>query len=310
MHKYFIFIKRLKGIFPIKRFLKLVFNILDTDVLPFLNFAPPGHYYSPIPTLRDSNRYDILLDLKMREFSGVNLCDEDQANLLNDFVPFYKQLPFSDQDIKKTRYFFDNTWFKAGDAIVLYCMLRHYRPKRIIEVGSGFSSAVMLDVNELFLNDSVKFTFIEPNPDRLLNLLRKSDLRNTQIIKTHVQQVTLSLFHELEEGDVLFIDSSHVAKLGSDVNFIFFNILQQLKPGVLIHFHDVRWPFEYPQSAIEMGIAWNEAYFLRSFLQFNETFKILFFNDYMAKVHADIMQNYMPKFMDWPGASIWLKRIK
>ena len=130
MHKHYIiisFIKRLKGIFPIKRFLKLIFNILDPDVLPFLNFAPPGHYYSPIPTLRDSNCHDILIDLKMREFSGVNLCDEEQANLLNDFVPFYKQLPFSDHELKKTRYFFDNTWFKAGDAIVLYCIVLYVK---------------------------------------------------------------------------------------------------------------------------------------------------------------------------------------
>ena len=202
-----------------------------------------------------------------------------------------------------------NSQFKAGDAIVLYSMLRKHRPKRIIEIGSGFSSAAMLDVNDLFLDHSIKFTFIEPNPQRLMGLLNQTDRTNIKIIESLAQRVSLDLFAELQENDILFIDSSHVAKLGSDVNHIIFNILPQLNSGVLVHFHDIRYPFEYPRSTIEMGIAWNEAYFLRAFLMFNEQFRIHFFNSYMAEYHKDLMQLIMPKFLDWPGGSIWMQRV-
>lgn len=284
-------------------------NTLDPSVLPFLSFAPPGHFSSPIPTLKDSPDPDILLEPKSVAKAGLDLRDADQIRLLDELGQFYSEMPFSDHLGDNIRYYFENTWFKAGDAIILYGMLRRHAPKRIIEVGSGFSSAAMLDINDLFLGHSVKFTFIEPNSERLRSLLRENDLRSTKIIESLVQQVPLDLFRELEENDILFIDSSHVAKLGSDVNYLFFNILPQLNPGVLIHFHDIRWPFEYPRGTTEMGIAWNEAYFLRAFLMFNGQFKIHFFNSYMAEYHEDLLDLLMPKFLEWPGGSIWIQRV-
>jgi len=302
------FITLLRGCFPIRRFLKLLRNTLDPSVSPFLLFAPPGDFSSPIPTLKDSPGLDILLDPKSKYRAGLDLRDADQVSLLDELGQFYSEMPFSDRLGNNTRYYFENNWFKAGDAIVLYGMLRRYVPKHIIEIGSGFSSAAMLDVNDLFLDHSVKFTFIEPNSERLRSLLREHDLRNTKIIESLIQQVPLDSFHELEENDILLIDSSHVAKLGSDVNHILFNILPQLDPGVLIHFHDIRWPFEYPRSATEMGIAWNEAYFLRTFLMYNYAFHIVFFNSYMAEYHSDLIRRHMPKFLDWPGGSIWIRR--
>ena len=93
------------------------------------------------------------------------------------------------------------------------------------------------------------------------------------------------LFRELHAGDVLFVDSTHVAKVGSDVNHIFFEILPILQPGVVVHFHDIMYPFEYEPKWIYTGVAWNEAYMLRAFLMFNPTFKILLFNSFLAHLH-------------------------
>ncbi|PON13546.1 hypothetical protein C2W62_33810 [Candidatus Entotheonella serta] len=151
-------------------------------------------------------------------------------------------------------------------------MLRRQHPRRVIEIGSGFSSSVMLDVNDLFLDNSVQFTFIEPYPERLFEQFRDDDQQRHTVIEKPLQDVLLSLFRELSAGDILFIDSSHVVKIGSDVAYILFHILPALQSGVLIHFHDILWPFEYPEDWIFEGRAWNEAYVLRSFLQFNHMF--------------------------------------
>lgn len=161
-------------------------------------------------------------------------------------------------------------------------MMRRARPARVIEVGSGFSSLAMLDTNERFFDGAVELTFIEPNAERLLSQLRPGDERRAEIITSPVQEVDLSGFERLSAGDILFIDSSHVAKVGSDVNHLVFSVLPRLAPGVLVHFHDVPYPFEYPEDWIHYGFAWNEAYLLRALLQFNSAFRIVLWNSYVA----------------------------
>jgi hypothetical protein len=120
----------------------------------------------------------------------------------------------------------------------------------------------------------------------------------------------LAQFENLDENDVLFIDSSHVAKIGSDVNFLMFEVLPRLKPGVIIHLHDIFWPFEYPQSWIDEGRAWNEAYLIRAFLQFNEAFEVLLFNSYLGQRQGDLVRGIMPRFMRTTGASLWLRKTR
>ncbi|MBI5663537.1 MAG: hypothetical protein HZC49_00390 [Nitrospirae bacterium] len=107
------------------------------------------------------------------------------------------------------------------------------------------------------------------------------DYKNLTIIDKPVQEVDLSIFKELKANDILFIDSSHVIKIGSDLNAILFSILPVLESGVCIHFHDIRYPFQYPESLIMQGIYWNEAYLLRAFLQYNDSFKIIFWLNYL-----------------------------
>ena len=111
-------------------------------------------------------------------------------------------------------------------------------------------------------------------------------------------------------NDILFIDSTHVSKLGSDVNRIFFEILPTLQPGVLIHFHDIFWPFEYPSDWVKKGFAWNEAYILRAFLEFNDSFEIIFFASFLHTHHHAWFQENMPLWLKNSGGNIWLRRRK
>jgi hypothetical protein len=161
-------------------------------------------------------------------------------------------------------------------------ILRHFKPKRIIEVGSGFSSAVIIDTNEIFFDGEIQVRFIEPFPDRLNWFL--SGTRKPEHYFLHekkVQQVPDSEFLALEENDLLLIDSSHVSKLGSDVNHLFFNILPKIKKGVIVHIHDICYPFEYPEPWVKEKRFWNEAYLLRSFLTFNDHYEIQLFNGFI-----------------------------
>ena len=273
-------------------------------------WVPPGHFYSPIPAL---------LDLKVNEeevftpppaIRGIDLNEGMQLDLLNRFAAFYGEQPFTPEAVPDRRYFFENPNYSYNDAIVLYCMMRHCRPRRIVEIGSGYSSCAMLDVNELFFNDSIAFTFIDPYPQLLRDLIKQSDEPRVRILGQKVQDVDVEVFRELEASDILFIDSSHVVKTGSDVNYIVFKVLPLLKEGVIIHVHDIFYPFEYPLDWVYQGRAWNEAYLLRAFLQYNNVFEIQFFNSFMIGAHRDIFELKMPLCLKIPGANLWMKKMK
>jgi hypothetical protein len=232
-------------------------------------------------------------------------------------------------DYPPYRYYFGNSMYCYSDAIFLYSMIRYFNPKRIIEVGSGFSSAVILDTNEHFQQNEIDCTFIEPFPEERLNdLMRDSDRQNqnVHIVKDFVQNVPVSEFQILSENDILFIDSSHVAKCGSDVCYYLFEVLPVLKKDVVIHFHDVFNSFEYPVGWLKRGFAWNEAYFLRAFLQYNDSFNILAFNSFLEDFHEDWFKQNMPLCLELHekvedeygvpyylpnrGQSIWLQKEK
>ena len=277
---------------------------------PFLKFAPPGHFHSPLPDARFIDRYQTtLFNRQIPSVPGIENNVEEQLALTARFSDYYAELPFKDDEGSGLRYYFRNPYFSYGDAIILYSMLRYYRPQRIIEVGSGFSSALMLDTNDLFLSKSMSCTFIEPHPERLFSLLTDEDKKRHATVIDIVQDVQPDRFAALNAGDILFIDSSHVAKIGSDVVYLLTNVLPNLNTGVVIHFHDVFWPFEYPEEWIRNGIAWNENYILKAFLQFNANFKILFFNSYLAIHHRDLLEQKLPLFLKNTGGSLWLEKV-
>jgi hypothetical protein len=272
-------------------------------------FVLPGHFYSPIPSLdeirRDESR---IFGSVSRNIDGLDLHEEEQLKLLNEFVAYYEEMPFHPQKYEGLRYFFENPAYSYSDAILLHCMIRFLKPKRIIEIGSGFSSCMTLDTNELFFGGSIETTFIEPYPELLTSLVKETDKIN--IISSRLQDVELSVFETLQAGDILFIDSTHVGKINSDVNCIFCDILPRLASGVHIHFHDIFFPFEYPKDWIYEGRAWNEAYLLRAFLQYNSAFRVVLMNTFMERFHEPFFREKMPLCLKNTGASIWISKEK
>src|SRR5205814_62343 len=117
----------------------------------------------------------------------------------------------------------------------------------------------------------------------------------------------LETFEKLNSGDILFVDSTHVVKTGNDVNYILFEIIPRLKSGVLIHFHDIFYPFEYPKDWVFMGRNWNEDYFLKAFLMYNNEFEIILFSDYLHKHHKEIFKE-MPLCYKNSGGNLWIRK--
>jgi len=270
-----------------------------------LSFAPGG-FYSPIPSIQEIYRYDFN-SLLPDELPGIDLNVNKQLNLLESFEPLYKELPFPEEKSEGFRYYYVNGFYSYSDAILLYCMIRHLNPKKIIEIGSGFSSCVTLDTNEIFMKNSINCTFIEPYPERLESLLKKDD--NATIYKKRLQEMPIEIFEELAKDDILFIDSTHVAKFNSDVNFVIHKILPVLANGVYIHFHDVFYPFEYPNEWLLEGRAWNEQYILRAFLEYNNDFEIVLFNTYLENKYEKDIKKRFPLLYKNTGSSIWIKKI-
>lgn len=231
-----------------------------------------------------------------------------QLERIGDLSRYYGDHPFAEKKTKRSRYFFDNPNFRHGEAIVLYGMIRHTHPKRIVEIGSGLSSCAMLDTNDLFFDGSIRCTFIDPQPEFLLSLLRENDRKRVEIFEQEVQDTETGIFTALSPGDILFVDSSHVCKIDSDVNFVFFQVLPILRPGVFVHFHDIYYPFEYPKEWVYQGRAWNEAYLLKAFLQYNSCFQIEFFNSFLGCFYRDRLAAQMPLCSLNPGSSLWIRR--
>src|SRR5688572_23082855 len=191
----------------------------------------PGHYYSSVPDLRELQSRDASLFGRMPEsIAGVELNAEGQQDLLSRLSAYYGELPFSQQRQPGLRYYYENPNFSYCDGIILYAMIRHLRPARIVEIGCGFSSCVSLDTNERFFNNAIQCTFIDPFPQLLNALLKPEDSTRIRIIQDCVQDVPLGVFAELEENDILFVDSSHVLKTGGDLNRILFDVLPTLRP--------------------------------------------------------------------------------
>jgi len=241
---------------------------------------------------------------------GIDLNEAEQLELLTAFAGYYKDLPFSAEKQEGLRYFFENPMYSYSDAICLYCMIRHVKPQRIIEVGCGYSSCAALDTNELFFDNNIRCTFIDPYTDVLLRYMKPGDQGRHEIIPTRVQEVALEKFQALAANDILFIDSSHVCKVNSDVNFLLFSVLPSLKTGVYVHFHDVFYPFEYPRQWIYERWPFTEDYLLRAFLQYNRDFKIVFFNTFLEHFHEERFRREMPLCLQNPGGSIWLQKVE
>ncbi len=297
-------IKRLPLIGP----LAIRLNTLMTRV-------PAGHFYSPIVSSAEiKRREDQIYPTPTKILPGINLNETNQLKLIEEaFSKYGLAHSFSPTQVENSRYFYENNYFKLTDATGLYMMLCQFKPKKIIEIGSGFSSAVTLDTIESSFENQPEITFIEPFPERLKSLLKSTD-KNITIFEKDLQDVPVDFFKSLEANDILFIDSTHVSKTGSDVNYFLFEIFPVLNPGVLIHVHDIFYPFEYPKDWVIYGngrFGWNEAYILRAFLTNQNNYEIVLFNNYLQTFHEKWLSANVPPYCNHgKGASIWLRKIQ
>lgn len=276
--------------------------------------VPPGHPYSPIPSQSDRNRAVAIEGAGRREIPLVDLRDDQQWDLLTRLQADYPETARWLESDQPRRFVLDNTWFAGSDAVCFALMLRQLRPRRLVEVGSGYSSALALDVNETFLAGSTRCTFIDPDSERLRSLLLAEgggagDGAAPAIIESVVQEVPASVFAELGDGDILAIDSSHVLRAGSDVSHLMFQVLPRLAPGVLVHIHDIFHPFEYPQRWLAAGVALNEAYALHALLQSNQRLAIVLWNHYLIRFQREWFAEHMPLCLSAPfeTGGIWLR---
>ena len=288
--------------------------------IPYLRYAyfyrkycahRPGHYYSPVVSLDDlASRRDSIWHNK-NKLIGIDLNTSEQENLFNALIDGSKNIPFPENKSEQYRYYFDNKTYTHADGLALFTMLNYFKPKKIIEVGSGFSSALILDTKDAFLKYPIELTFIDPNPqDRLFKLLKEADYKNTTIVSDIVQNTLPESFTKLEENDILFIDNSHVSKTGSDVNYLMTEILPILNKGVIVHIHDIFFPFEYPEDWIfEHRLNWNEIYTVHNFLLFNNAYKIIFFSDFIQQKYKSELHEKAPLFFKGRPGGLWIQRI-
>jgi hypothetical protein len=269
---------------------------------------PPGHFHSPIPDRTELLERIELMKRAQLSIPEIKFNHEQQLETLKSFARYYDELPFSNQPTEACRYYYDQSVFCHPDGIFLYTFLRQIKPTRIIEVGSGLSSAVILDTVDRFFETRPQITFIEPHPIRLNQILRYTDRTIVNILETRVQKVPLDLFLSLGVGDLLFVDSSHIMKCGSDVQFLLFDVLPRLPVGVYVHFHDIFQTFEYLEDWLLEGTYWNEAYLLRAFLANNSAWEIYFFNNYVRTHFEDYLAKKMPLCLRNIGGSLYLRR--
>lgn len=232
--------------------------------------------------------------------------DMDEARLwanLEKLAAPAAGLRFSTEPSGEAFYYSHNSMYGAGDAAVLASMISRWQPKRIVEVGSGFSTAVVLDaVGER----AVDFTTIDPDPSRLDTLHIRGNPRLSVVVGT-LQSADLALFEALGSGDFLILDSSHVGKAGSDVLWYLFEVFPRLASGVLIHIHDVFSGFEYPIEWMREGRSWNEAYLLRAFLEFNARFELHLWPQRCWTLDPARAASLVPQLSENSGGQIWLR---
>lgn len=261
-----------------------------------------GHFYSPIPSEKDIEDAIRTRDDTLEFISFSKVGHEQLWREINDSTN--KRIL---ESVWKTDHLYPNnsTQFIIQDASMLARMLLQLKPSRIIEVGSGHSSAIITDLMKLNYW-KLSLTCIEPFPDRLIEVMGNS-INSLELIKSRVQDVDIEIFLELEAGDLLFIDSSHVLKAGSDVNFLFNKVFPRLRPGIVIHIHDIFKGFEYPSKWLQEGRAWTEAYLLRSFLMFNNSFTVIFWPQILSMMERNLYSDFGEGIQNFvPGSSFYM----
>ncbi|MGH6857460.1 MAG: class I SAM-dependent methyltransferase [Methylocella sp.] len=273
-------------------------------------FVPPGHFYSPIVDPIEAERYFAVAEAKgvPNTLPGIVVDRAEMVRTWYALLPHLTRAAFPRTPSPGFRYAYENPAYSWGDGGILHAMLLKHRPKRVIEIGSGWSSACTIDTVEKYLDWQSELTFVDPYPQLLRELVGEM-VRDVRIFECRIQIVPLEIFDDFERDDILFIDSTHILRTGSDVCFELFEILPRLASGVLVHIHDMFWPFEYPRAwAVNENRSWNELYAIRAFLTNNTDWRIVFFNDFFAKFEKEIIETTWPPFLRNSGGALWLRR--
>ena len=280
---------------------------LRAENAEWTQFCPLGHFYSPLPS-KDEVAAAFSRGGFGPPFPAIDLNLDGEFALLQELAAYYPDLPFPQTATSGRRFHLANPSYGTYDACVLYGVIRHLQPRRIVEVGCGYSSAALLDLNDAMFEGRMALTFVDPDLAQFRRLLLPGETARATLFETTVQDVPIEVFESLDANDILVIDSSHVSKAGSDVNHLFFNVLPALKHGVWVHIHDVTGNFEYPRAWLDAGRAWNELYLLRAFLMYNRTFKIMFASSLMSDSHHDFLRERMPMCAAGGGGQLWLRK--
>lgn len=255
------------------------------------------HYYNPVVYPAD-----LIADLDQpRDLPGIDVREEGQRALLESIV-------FTDEIEPggKPRFDYDNPNFARNDTLVLYGLLRHLKPKRVIEVGSGFSTLVISAALERNANGA-EHSCVEPYE---MPWLEGTGVR---VIRERVERLDPAPFLALEAGDVLFIDSSHIIRPQGDVLHLFLTVLPQLKPGVVIHIHDVYTPHDYhPYLVIKERKMWNEQYLVEALLSGGDRFEVMLGTYWASRAFPDSFEKLAPGYRNAPvrdGCSFWIRRV-
>ena len=247
------------------------------------------------------------------ELTGIDICDEVVLYFLKSVIIKYKEeFAAFPVDFTPNAYYLLNNSFMAVDGNVYYSLVRELKPKRIIEIGSGFSTALAVEaIKKNGPDNKTRLTSIEPYPsEMLLNL--KEDIN---LVKKPVQEIDMDVFTSLEEGDILFVDSSHALKSGGDVWYEYCEIFPRLKPGVYVHIHDISLPKPYPNVYYDSMLYWNEQYLLQAYLTNNSKVEIIWPGNYMMTKYPEKMTEYFApeyklmkdKFKDSEPSSFWMQ---
>lgn len=285
----------------VARMLQPLFGWLGYDVLP-------RHFYSPIPRPRElPSRFwsepSAMLGVAFDTTAQLAYLERELVAHMHGFRP-----PRASSGDPK-EYFLDNGLFQAVDAEVLYAMVRRHRPRRIVELGAGFSTLVIASACSANGRDGEAPQFVSYDPyaaapkDGELPGLMRLELQSAET-------VPLSVFESLQPDDILFIDTSHTVKVGGDVTHLVLEALPRVGPGVLVHFHDVFLPWHYPREWVEHnGWYWAEQYLLQAFLSCNQRFETLFAAYAVAREHPDALRAAIPSFRpEIAPLSLWLRR--
>lgn len=278
----------------------------------------PNYFYEPIPDTKFLRSNKKIWETK-NELMGVDLNIKTQLDFLKNIFPKYQEeYKFP---LKKTKipyeFYINNGWFSSVDAEVLHCMIRYFLPNKIIEIGSGMSTFVLARASLFNYKTSVNnkesriktelFT-IDPYPKKVI---RKGFPGLDKFVQKKVEDVNMNIFLELEKNDIIFIDSSHVVKIGGDVNFIYLDLLTRLKKGVIIHIHDIFLPCEYPKrNILKSHLFWTEQYILHAFLINNYEYEILWAGYFMHLNYSNELKSTFPSYNEGyvrPG-SFWIRK--